>query len=235
MTAVTITATRALHVAVPGRYRHVAVRPVTTYRADAFDTVFENTNLSTLKSVIRAKAYRLDPTDKIQFTVQEQSPAEVAPPTPPVPAPVPSGAAGKAAGVESSGWSRSSSGGRHTRTPVPAVEVQATSSFLPPLADLRAAASVTPRAERAVWLMDDHGRLLFPMGQPVTDPLDVAERVAWAAVLVEQGHAVDLAVLDVGPGARHELLHVRALVECLDRTTHQPALPGRGPYAQVPR
>lgn len=42
------------------------------------------------------------------------TPAGVAPPTSPVPAPVPSGAAGKAAGVESSGASRSSSGGRHS-------------------------------------------------------------------------------------------------------------------------
>lgn len=45
---------------------------------------------------------------------EANAPAEVAPPTPPVPAPVPSGAAGKAAGVESSGPSRSSSGGHST-------------------------------------------------------------------------------------------------------------------------
>lgn len=127
------------------------------------------------------------------------------------------------------------SGGRHTRTPVPAVEVQATSSFLPPLADLRAAASVTPRTERAVWVMDDHGRLLFPMGQAVTTAQELAEQTARAATLVEHGHGADVVVLNVGPGARDEELHVRGLVEALDRTAHEPTLPGRGPYAEVSR
>lgn len=126
-------------------------------------------------------------------------------------------------------------GGRHTRTPVPAVEVQATSSFLPPLADLRAAASVTPRTERAVWVMDDHGRLLHPMGQAVTTAQELAEQAVRAAVLVEHGAAADIAVLLVGAGARDEAAHVRGLVAALDRTAHEPTLPGRGPYAEVSR
>jgi hypothetical protein len=174
--------------------------------------------------------------------VWPQIPAAVAvPTTPPVPAPTPSGGAvAVAAGVESSGSSRSSSGGRpqtrRARMSVPAVEVQ-TSAFLPPVDALQAAdAGVTPGALRAVWVMDSHGTLLHPIGQPVTDPLQFAERVAEAAVLIEQGHAADAVVLFVGQGARHELLHTRALVESLGRSRNQPQdLPGRGPYAAVPR
>lgn len=147
-----------------------------------------------------------------------QTPAEVGPSTSPVPAPSPSGGAEVAAGVESS--SRSSSGGRHThRTPVPPVEVRATSSFLPPVDALRAAvAGVAPGSERVVWVVSSDGRLLHPMGQAVTTAQEVAEQVTLAAVWIEQGRGVDLVVLNVGPGARDEELHVRALVEALDRS-----------------
>lgn len=127
-------------------------------------------------------------------------------------------------------------GGRHTRTPVPAVEVQATSSFLPPVDALRAAvAGVAPGVQRAVWVVSSDGQLLHPMGQAVTTAQELAEQTARAATLVEHGHGADIVVLLVGAGARDEELHVRGLVEALDRTAHEPALPGRGPYAQVPR
>jgi hypothetical protein len=166
------------------------------------------------------------------------TPADVAvPTTPPVPAPTPSGGAvAVAAGVESSESRRSSSGGRpqarHARMSVPAVETGP--HLMPPVEVLQAAvAGVTPGAERAVWLADADGTLLHPIGQPVTDPLQVAERVTQAAVLIEQGRGADWVTLLVGKGDRDELLHTRALVEACGRSRNQQDLPGRGPYAEI--
>ncbi|HET8661082.1 MAG TPA: hypothetical protein VFM55_19055 [Micromonosporaceae bacterium] len=127
------------------------------------------------------------------------------------------------------------SGCHAVRTPVPAVEVRA-SSFLPPVDALRAAvAGVVVGAQRAVWVVSSDGQLLHPMGQAVATAQEVAEQVTLAAVWIEQGRGVDLVVLHVGAGARDEDLHVRALVEALDRAAHQPTLPGRGPSKAVSR
>lgn len=70
---ITVTAEKGTHVAVPGRYAHVARRPVTTYETEVTGSKITNRNLSTLKSVVRAKLYRSGVTEKITFVIEEVS------------------------------------------------------------------------------------------------------------------------------------------------------------------
>jgi hypothetical protein len=66
---ITITAEAGTHVAAPGRYARVAVRPITTYEAEVNGRKFVNRNLAEIKSAIKFSLIRSGVTEKPVFTI----------------------------------------------------------------------------------------------------------------------------------------------------------------------